>query len=158
MGRSARPSASDTLQTQICYQEYRTVDSSAADTDVQGFACAEYNDLRQFFTGVQVAGPRLGPASVDKGYHAIPPVESKDPRTPACFYEPNDYTCVKDAQAMFWDPNGQVYSESQKGCFRMVDGGERHVAGKWPNHNIDVDKKLSQPCNQYSTSVNIHNA
>jgi hypothetical protein len=147
----------ETLQTQICYQEYRTVDTTAADSDVANFACTYYNDLRQFFSGVQVAGPKLGPTSIDKGYHAIPAVESKDPRIPACFYEPNDYTCVKDAQAMFWDPQGQVNSEQQTGCWRMVDGGERHIAGKWPAHNIDQDKKPGLVCNQYDAVTNINN-
>jgi hypothetical protein len=147
----------ETLQTQICYQEYRSVDTVAADSDVQFFACPFYNDIRQFFTGVQAAGPKLGPTSVDKGYHAIPPVESKDPRIPACFYEANDYTCVKDAQAMFWDPQGQVNSEQQPGCWRMVAGGERHIAGKWPNHNVDVDRAPGLVCNQYDTQSNIHN-
>jgi len=145
----------ETLNTEICYQEYRSVDTTAADSDVQNYACPMYNDLRQFFTGVQVAGPKLGPTSVDKGYHAIPPVESKDPRIPACFYETNDYTCVKDAQAMFWDPGGQVNSQTQPGCWRMVDGGERHIAGKWPKNNVDADKNKANPCNQYDASSNI---
>jgi hypothetical protein len=147
----------ETLQTEICYQEYRTVDTVANDSDVLNYACPYYNDIRQFFTGVQAAGPKLGPTSVDKGYHAIPPVESKDPRIPACFYEANDYTCVKDAQAMFWDPQGQVNSESQTGCWRMVDGGNRHIAGKWPNNNVDADKKPGLVCNQYDATANVHN-
>ena len=59
----------------------------------------------------------------------------------ACFYDPNDYTCVKDAQAMYWDPQGQVNAEKQRGCWRMVDGGVRHIFGHWPKNNIDADKK-----------------
>ncbi|HEX9889867.1 MAG TPA: hypothetical protein VGA69_10345, partial [Nitriliruptorales bacterium] len=47
-----------------------------------------YVELRQLFTGVQVAGPRLTPASIDQGFHAIPAVPSTDPSVPACFYEP----------------------------------------------------------------------
>jgi hypothetical protein len=142
------------LETEVCYQEYRSVDTAPADSDVQFYACPVYNDLRQFFTGVQVAGPKLGPASVDKGFHAIPAVESKDNRTAACFYEPNDYTCVKDAQAMFWDSTGQVNAERQSGCWRMVDGGDRHIFGRWPNNNVDADKKPGQPCNQYTIEGN----
>jgi hypothetical protein len=144
------------LETEICYQEYRSVDTTAADSDVQFYACPVYNDIRQFFTGVQVAGPKLGPTSVDKGYHAIPAVESKDARVAACFYEAQDYTCVKDAEAMFWDPNGQVNAEKQRGCWRMVDGGVRHIFGRWPSSNIDADKKPGLLCNQYTVEANIN--
>jgi hypothetical protein len=144
------------LTTEVCYQEYRSVDTVAADSDVQFYACPVYNDIRQFFTGVQVAGPKLGPTSVDKGYHAIPAVESKDARVAACFYDVNDYTCVKDAQAMFWDPQGQVNAENRKGCWRMVDGGVRHIFGRWPKNNIDADKKPGMICNQFDVEANVN--
>ncbi|HUR48970.1 MAG TPA: hypothetical protein VMY88_05495, partial [Acidimicrobiales bacterium] len=55
-----------------------------------------YPDIRQLFSGIQVAGPRLTPSAIDKGFHAIPAVASTSPDLPACFYEPGDYTCVKD--------------------------------------------------------------
>ena len=41
--------------------------------------------------------PGSGPTSIDKGYHAIPHIASTNPKVPACFYNDNDYTCVKDA-------------------------------------------------------------
>ncbi|HVM09006.1 MAG TPA: hypothetical protein VM345_11115 [Acidimicrobiales bacterium] len=146
------------LETEICYQQYRSVDRVAQNSDVQNFACEQYNDLRQLFSGIQVAGPRLGPTSIDRGYHAIPAVESPDPRVAACFYEPGDYTCVKDAQAMWYDPRGQVSSQQQPGCWRMVNNASRHIFGKWPTTAPQEDKKPGvDECNEYDTSQNINN-
>ncbi|HEX7165724.1 MAG TPA: hypothetical protein VF230_01965 [Acidimicrobiales bacterium] len=145
------------LETEVCYQQYRSVDQQAQDSDVQNYACSYYNDLRQMFSGIQVAGPRLGPTSIDRGFHAIPAVESTDPRVAACYYEPGDYTCVKDAQAMWYDPNGQVGSQQQPGCWRMVDGGQRHIFGKWPPEPPNADKSPDDECNEYDTSQNVNN-
>ncbi|MGI8791888.1 MAG: hypothetical protein ACR2H3_01710 [Acidimicrobiales bacterium] len=85
-------------QQQRCYQAYREADTQLPNTDV-GYICSYYKNIFQFFVGVQVAGPRLGPTSVDKGFHAIPAVQSEDVQTPSCYYLPNDYPCVKDGQA-----------------------------------------------------------
>src|SRR5690348_15887693 len=56
-----------------------------------------YEDLRQLFTGIQVAGPRLTPSSMDQGFHAIPAVRSSNPQVPACYYDVNDYACTHDS-------------------------------------------------------------
>lgn len=83
------------------------------------------------FTGIQVAGPRLGPTTLDKGFHAIPPGPSGDPRVPACFYEIGDYTCVKDATAVWWDPAGQPQMDQDaSGYWTKADDICRGMAGQ----------------------------
>lgn len=118
------------LDESICFQAYREADPDAPRTDA-GDACAFYNDIRQLFTGIQVAGPRLGPTSVDEGFHAIPSIASTDPRVPACFYEPNDYTCTKDAAAWWWDSGAQSENSNLAGCFRLAEDAKRYIVETW---------------------------
>jgi len=111
-----------------------------------------YVELRMLFTGIQVAGPRLAPEAVDKGFHAIPAIPSTDPRVPACFFDPGDYTCVKDAARMWWDPDApRPGSSGTTGCWRMFEGGRRYFAGDFPEGNVDV---LRDPENDPCTAFN----
>jgi hypothetical protein len=137
---------------QICYQAYRSVDEEMPEADI-GWICPLYPNLFQFFVGVQVAGPRLGPTSIDKGFHAIPAVRSNDPRVPACFYHQNDYTCVKDAQVEIWDAAGQAPGDSRPGCWRSIEAGKRYLPNEWPDGNIDAQMTGDEPCNGYNNSV-----
>ena len=132
-----------------CFLAYRDVDSEMPKGDVTGYACDFYDDIFQLFTGIQVAGPRLGPTSVDKGYHAIPHIASSNPAVPACFYEPGDYTCVKDATVMWWDSAGRAPGSQQAGCWRMVEGGKRYLTATWPPGDVMAQRKPDDPCNNY---------
>jgi hypothetical protein len=96
-----------------------------------------------------VAGPKLTPSALDQGFHAIPPYLSSDPQEPACFYDPGDYTCVKDAEASWWDQSGVPPSRTQTGCWRMWNGGLRYGAGRWPGGNVPPQDQ-SDPCNNYN--------
>jgi hypothetical protein len=145
------------LSQQICYQAFREVDQGYPEADL-GFTCPYYTNLFQFFVGVQVAGPRLGPTSIDKGFHAIPAVQSGDPRVAACFYLSGDYTCVKDAVAEIWDVNGAAPGDSRPGCWRAIENGKRYLAGKWPDGNINAQLTGQEPCNAYSSAVLIDQA
>jgi hypothetical protein len=136
-----------------CFKAAVEADPEANRNDVQVYLCAFYADVRQLFTGIQVAGPRLTPASVDKGFHAIPAVASDDPRVPACFYEADDYTCVKDAQAEWWDPEGRAPGQSQPGCWRMMQGGKRYLARRWLSGDVDEQRSPDDPCNAQGLEV-----
>ncbi|HVE75395.1 MAG TPA: hypothetical protein VND22_01365 [Actinomycetota bacterium] len=97
------------------------------------WATTIYREFFSLFKAIQVAGPFLQPETVDQGQHAIPRTSSTDPRTAACFYDPGDYTCVKDAQEAWWDsdapdPNNEP---GVLGCWRMVHEGKRYLAGDW---------------------------
>lgn len=106
-----------------------------------------YDTLRQMFTGIQVAGPKLNVQNLDKGYHAIPHNDSARPDLPACFYGPGDYTCVKDQTVMWWDSQGQ--SSTGSGCWRMSENGARYRAGAWPPGNIDAQRRPDNVCNNH---------
>lgn len=141
---------------QLCYQAFREIDTAAADLDVLNYACRTYNDLRQLFTGIQVAGPKLGPFSIDKGYHAIPAVASSNPLVPACFYRAGDYTCVKDSMIEWWDPAGKAESSNQSGCWKMIREGERYLEDQFPEGNVDAQKDAANDkCNNFNLESSI---
>ena len=134
---------------ELCFLAHREVDPDSPKSDVVNYACEFYNDLFQLFTGIQVAGPRLGPTSIDKGYHAIPHIASSDPTVPACFYEPGDYTCVKDAVVMWWDSSGRAPGSQEAGCWRMPEGGKRYLTATWPAGDVLAQRTPKDPCNNY---------
>ncbi|HUR48168.1 MAG TPA: hypothetical protein VMY88_01365 [Acidimicrobiales bacterium] len=136
---------------QRCYQAYREADRELPEPDL-AYVCEYYRNLFQLFTGIQVAGPRLGPTSIDKGYHAIPAVSSKDNQSPACFYNPGDYTCVKDVQIEIWDDQSTPPDEDRNGCWRIISNASRYLPDEFPAGNVDSNLNELGPCNNYSTS------
>jgi len=143
------------IEDSNCYRAYHEADPSMPAIDIT-FACqvkSYYNDLTMLFTGIQVAGPRLTPGSMDRGFHAIPPVVSPDPSTPACFYRPGDYTCVKDAAAAWWDGSGQIAGNATEGCWRYSEGGLRYFAEAWPDADVLESRSSTNPCNDYAGAV-----
>jgi len=143
------------FEQQRCYQAYKEADAELPDTDL-GYVCEYYRNLFQIFTGIQVAGPRLGPTSIDKGFHAIPAVESTDVQTPACFYKPGDYTCVKDAIHEIWRANQTPPGSQQPGCWAAIENAKRYLPGKWPEGNINAQINGSEPCNAFSASTRVN--
>ena len=144
-----RPAIGAWVDTQ-CFKALREAapDLPFQDTSIP---CRFYEDLRQLFTGIQVAGPKITPESVDKGFHAIPAHPSSKPDTPACFYLPGDYSCVKDNALWQWDPDALSDYSSAPGCYRMVNGAERHLVGKWPSRDILGAAKPDDPCSGFNT-------
>lgn len=112
-----------------------------------------YEDLRMLFTGIQTAGPRLTPETLDQGLHAIPAVQSVDPTVPACFFEPGDYTCIKDAAVGHWDADA-ARTEVVNGCWIMASGANRWFAGAWPDAPLSSLIRPDDPCNQFAGSAN----
>lgn len=144
----------------LCFSAMREADPDTPEEDA-ALLCRlhlAYEAIRQLFVGIQVAGPRLNPATMDKGYHAIPPGPSNSPFVPACFYEPGDYTCIKDATPMYWDRNGSAPGSSSPGCWRMPDEGKRYTAEEWAAQDISARKRPDRdPCNGYSAlSINVN--
>jgi hypothetical protein len=141
----------------VCYQAYRSADPDASPTDVS-LVCTGtyYQDLERLFTGIQVAGPRLGPSSVDHGMHAIPAIPSKSNEIPACYYEPGDYTCVKDSVPMWWDSQCQLSASSRPGCWRMPEKGRRYLAGQWPSGDVIAQKQPNDLPNSFDGGIFIN--
>lgn len=148
------------LQDQICYREYRTVDQTSSDENVANYACPLYNSIRQLFTGIQVAGPDLTPQSIDEGFHAIPAVPSTNPQVPACFYPPNDYTCVQDDAIEWYNPNAPATKtdDGEPGSWQMVFNGKRFLPGEFPTSNLLALKNPNDVINNYDTGDSIDDA
>lgn len=137
-----------------CYQAAKEADPETEDREVLLNGCGIYDSFLQLFTGIQIAGPKLSPSSLDKGYHAIPPVSSPDPRVPACYYEPGDYTCIKDASLGWWDPGGRDPAGNAPGCWRMIEGGKRYTPGTWPDRDVAAGiRRGADVCNSQSPSL-----
>ncbi len=133
-----------------CFLAYKDADPAAPDSDIRGRACGLYERLRQLFTGIQVAGAKLGPTSVDKGFHAVPKIASDDPGTPACFYNTGDYTCVKDGTAMWWDANAIPPNSSNPGCWKLINKAKRYLFGQFPSQEISTMRDPgTDECNGY---------
>lgn len=140
-----------------CEDAYLEADPTVPrETFDMAISCFFYNGLRQLFTGIQVAGPRLGPTSVDRGYHALPKIPSADPTVPACFYSVGDYTCVKDAAVYWYDSRYQDEGSSNtQGCWRLMEGGKRYLSGGWPVGNVGAQKRVTDPCNGFLGGISI---
>src|SRR5258708_32839187 len=84
---------------------------------------------------------------MDQGFHAIPAVRSSSIDVPACYYEPGDYTCIKDATAMWWDPNApNATGTPPKGCWRMFEDGARYLKWAWPGGDAMAQWRGGGPC------------
>jgi len=116
----------------------------------------EYEDLRQLFTGIQVAGPDLSILSMDEGYHAIPALPNSNPAVPACFYPAGDYTCIQDSVVQHFNPDlsppdaGALPEPLPTGCWQLLDDGARTPDGQpWLPGNINAQYQGNDICNGY---------
>ncbi|HZQ27329.1 MAG TPA: hypothetical protein VFA94_06495 [Acidimicrobiales bacterium] len=107
-----------------------------------------YDDLTLLMWGIQAAGPRLTAANVDRGLHAIQPRPSPDPYTPAAYFTPGNYSWVKDAALVWWDPSGSTGQSATAGCYRLVESGTRKRAADWApgDEGIKGTGDPNQPC------------
>ncbi|HEX9889895.1 MAG TPA: hypothetical protein VGA69_10485 [Nitriliruptorales bacterium] len=143
------------MEQRPCYLAAQEGDANVS-TAYLRYNCAihtYYRDLRLLFTGIQVAGPRLTPESMDRGFHAIPAYRSADPSIPACYFAPGDYTCIKDAAAWYWDADGNA-ADGSSGCWRASVGGQRHTAETWPQADVLTLATSSDPCSRFVGPLN----
>jgi hypothetical protein len=124
---------------------YRTTYPSAPD-DESRWVNELYRDHFMLFQAIQVAGPRLTPKKVSEGFHAIPPKASTDPYIASCFFDERDFSCVKDATEIWWDPTGVSPGDGTPGCWRMVDEGVRFLPGTWPEGDTVFRNGKNDPC------------
>ncbi len=134
----------DALANQPWYRAYREGCAECTEPTFaeQGvlFATAAYDAFNMLFYGIQAAGPRLTPENVDKGLHAIPARPSDDPYRPAAYFAPGNYSFMKDAMAIWWDPAGTPPGGANPGCYRLPRQGLRARAGEWPAGDGDVQQ------------------
>lgn len=145
------------------------------DPDGEDFAWASlfYRDWFNLFQAVQVAGPRLSPQTVDAGLHAIQRKDSLSPYVAACYYLPDDYTCVKDATEIWFDPSSRA-PDNSVGCYRLIRDGLRYSADRWDRSIAEAEalvdgrkvgggiqdfetgrSKVRDPCTGFSTAQGI---
>lgn len=133
-----------TIPDQTWYRAYKEACpecpeiSFASDRGAATDAATSYDALSMLFWGIQAAGPRLSPANLDRGLHAIPPRGSANPFKPAAYFAPGNYTFVKDATAMWWDASGQPPGAAERGCWRLAQDGRRFRAGEWLRGDDDL--------------------
>jgi hypothetical protein len=136
------------------YRAVKEGDPNADDNAVFN-ALDVYSDHFMLFQAIQVAGPRLTPDAIDEGFHAIPEKASVDPYIAAFFFDPGDYTSVKDSAEIWWDPNGRpIGSGAAPGCWRMTHGGRRSLIGKWIGGD-DVFRNGSDPCTAFTGGIRL---
>ncbi len=147
----------DKLEESPCHQAVLEGDPYVT-AEKELAACGIYRAFFMLFRGIQVAGPFLTPNAVDQGNHSVGRVESNDPRIGACFFDPGDYTCIKDSQESWWDPDAENPNgdATLRGCWRMSAtgeppvGGRRFLAGKWPSGDDVFKRGGDVPCNTAS--------
>jgi hypothetical protein len=139
---------------QQCFLAYTDADPNAQGptSNAAGIACAYYPDFRLIWTGIEIAGPRLTTSNVDQGFHNIPKVSLNTPYVPTCYFDPGDYTCIKDMTYEWYDSTGTT-PDNSKGCWRMVRQGERYLQGQFPPGDIyqpgNPETRPDDPCNDY---------
>ena len=104
-----------------------------------------YDTFNMLFWGIQAAGPRLTPENLDKGLHAIPASGSPSPYKPSAYFAPGNYTFLKDAMEIWWDPQGQAPGDPQPGCYRLPNEGQRFRGGEWKPGDGDIQNP-GAPC------------
>jgi hypothetical protein len=95
---------------------------------------------------------------MDRGFHAIPAKPSTSPYQPSCYYDPGDYTCVKDGVAEWFDVNTACGSGdgSSSGCFRMWRNGQRFLPGQWPEGDALAGRTATDVINLYAGPLGVN--
>lgn len=137
----------DAMAEQHWFRAYREgCPSCATPTTTAGARDAPYlyDMFNMLFWGVQAAGPKLSPANLDRGLHAILPQGSSNPYKPAAYFAPGNYSFVKDAAAIWWDPAQRPPGSPETGCYRLPGDGRRLRSGEWETGDTSV--RSDGPC------------
>lgn len=89
-----------------------------------------YNQLYLLAIGIQMAGPKLTPASFEKGMFDYP---SRSGPYGTWGFGPNDYTTSDDAKEVHWNPDAVSVATRSKGAWIDSNGGKRFPIGQWPS-------------------------
>ena len=138
----------DSLETDPRYLSCKEADPSLTKGSCS-FAAGFQRDYFMLFGAVQAAGARLSPRAVDRGFHALPAIRSSSPFVASCFFDPGDYSCVKDAMHQWYDPDARAPDSNQAGCYKMIKEGKRFLASQW-DPGDDVFPNTTDRCNAYS--------
>ena len=135
----------DAIREQAWYRAFREGCASCTEpATLVSYGFWSYDMLTMLYYGIQAAGPRLSPENMDKGLHAIPPTGSPNPYKPAAYFAPGNYSFLKDAMGIWWDPSGAPPGTSGGGCYKLPHDGRRFRSTEWLAG--DDDAKRPGPC------------
>lgn len=101
-----------------------------------------YHLFLNLFTGIQAAGPRVTPDSIQKGMFTFKWSRQDYPWVPTGGYGPDGpgtYTFDDTAMMWWWDPTGTPPGEERaKGCIRVGNEGRRFYWNQWPKGDVDL--------------------
>ncbi|HVL80091.1 MAG TPA: hypothetical protein VM840_00685, partial [Actinomycetota bacterium] len=85
---------------------------------------------------VQMAGPNLNPATVERGVLNLPPSggweRTRNPASVLVKFGPGDYTAIEDSRHTRWDPSATSKIDGGRGAYISFEGGRRFEVGRWP--------------------------
>ncbi len=134
----------DSIANQTWYAAYREACSSCGGGSSP--TARLYDEFALLFYGIQAAGPKLTPANLDKGMHAIPQRGSPDPYRPAAYFSPGNYSFIKDAMEIWWDGVSPPPGDTHPGCYRIPNDGLRFRAKDWSGDDSQLFNPASGPC------------
>lgn len=126
------------LPSQAWYMAFREGCPDCAEPTTSNENPALYEATAMLMYGIQAAGPSLTFSSLDRGLHAIPQRPSGDRVVPTAFFRAGNFSYVKDAMPIVWDPSGDDPVSSAKGCYRLPSEGKRFLPGEWPPGDDDL--------------------
>ncbi|MER3452482.1 MAG: hypothetical protein C4321_08380, partial [Chloroflexota bacterium] len=111
-------------QSTIAYEAYKTVrdDEPAFSVDLV------YYQMYMLAIGVQLAGPRLTPATFEQGMFRYP---ARTGPVGLWRFGPGDRTAANDVREIYWDPSAVSTYNAKQGAYRGTTG-QRWVAGRIP--------------------------
>jgi hypothetical protein len=100
-----------------------------------------YHLFLNLFESIQAAGPHLTPETVQQGMYTFNYTSAKNPFVPTGGYGPYNGHAVADlnfvdtAMAWWWDPRGRADGETEDGCLRLMNRGQRYYWDQWPTND-----------------------
>jgi hypothetical protein len=92
---------------------------------------AGYANLLTAFSAIELAGPRLNPATFRDGMFRFR-LDAHSKYDAAYGFTPKDWGGIDDAQEVWWDVSGTDPGDGKSGTYRSVDDGFRYRPGQWP--------------------------
>lgn len=121
------PSGATVPPDSSAYKAWKTVEP---DTEPPPGTATTFTALQVAFAGIENAGPKLNPTTLNKGMFEIK-ITSARPSQVSYSYGPNDFGGIDDAREVWWDPESNG-PDGKKGTWQSVADGFRYLPGKWP--------------------------
>src|SRR5439155_5467201 len=91
-----------------------------------------YRELLLLASGVQMAGPRLTPATFAAGLHRTRFPNPSHPIMAGAVGFGDDFSMTDDATQLWWSSSQPGPYNEGVGAWCYVDGGARYRSGTWP--------------------------